>query len=41
MKALSEAEYEIGWVGQEKPPKNYITCNNGDISFIKKNIIQN
>ena len=35
-KALSEVEYEIGWVGQEKPPKNYITCNSGDNIFYKE-----
>jgi hypothetical protein len=36
VKALSEVEYEIGWVGQEKPPKNYITCNNGDNIFYEE-----
>ena len=24
---LSNLDYEIGWVGQGKAPKNYISCN--------------
>tara|TARA_B100000767_G_C19657913_1_gene489707 strand:+ start:154 stop:957 length:804 start_codon:yes stop_codon:yes gene_type:complete len=35
-KALSKTEYEIGWVGHEKPPNHYITCDNGDNIFYKE-----
>ena len=33
---LSNLDYEIGWVGQGKPPKNYISCNEGDNIFYKE-----
>ena len=33
---LGNLDYEIGWVGQGKPPKNYISCNEGDNIFYKE-----
>ena len=33
---LSNTNYEIGWVGKEKAPKNYLTCDSGDNIFYKE-----
>ena len=33
---LNETNYNIGWVGKEKPPSNYICCNSGDNIFYKE-----
>jgi hypothetical protein len=33
---LNETNYKIGWVGKEKPPSNYITCNTQDNIFFKE-----
>ena len=33
---LHDTNYKIGWVGQEKPPQNYISCDNGDNIFFKE-----
>ena len=33
---LGNTNYEIGWVGKEKAPKNYLTCDNGDNIFYKE-----
>ena len=33
---LDDTNYEIAWVGKEKPPQNYITCDNGDNIFFKE-----
>ena len=33
---LKDTNYQIGWVGQEKPPKNCLTCDNGDNIFYKE-----
>ena len=33
---LDDTNYKIAWVGQEKPPQNYITCDNGDNIFFKE-----
>ena len=31
-----KTNYNIGWVGQENPPKNYILCNSKDNIFFKE-----
>ena len=31
---VDNTNYNIGWVGQEKPPKNYILCNSKNIEFL-------
>jgi hypothetical protein len=36
VKALSKTSYQIGWVGREKTPINYINCNNKDNIFFKE-----
>lgn len=33
---LNDTNYNIAWVGNEKPPKNYINCNSGDNIFYKE-----
>ena len=33
---LDNSEYNIGWVGEEKPPINYLLCNLGDNIFFKE-----
>ncbi len=33
---LDNTNYNIGWVGQEKPLKNYISCNSEDNIFYKE-----
>ena len=33
---LDDLNYEIGWVGQGKPPENYISCNEKDNIFYKE-----
>ena len=33
---LSDLNYEIGWVGHGKPPKNYISCNKQENIFYKE-----
>jgi len=33
---LNDINYEIGWVGQGKSPKNYISCNKKDNIFYKE-----
>ena len=33
---LNDTNYNIGWVGKEKSPKNYINCNSGDNIFYKE-----
>ena len=33
---VDNTNYNIGWVGQEKPPKNYILCNSKDNIFFKE-----
>ena len=33
---LGNTNYEIGWVGKEKAPKNYLTCDSGDNIFYKE-----
>ena len=33
---LDNTKYNIGWVGKEKTPKNYIPCNSGDNIFFKE-----
>ena len=33
---VDSTNYNIGWVGQEKPPKNYILCNSEDNIFFKE-----
>ena len=33
---LDNTNYNIGWVGQEKTPKNYISCNSEDNIFFKE-----
>ena len=33
---LDNTNYKIGWVGQEKPPNNYIICNDQDNIFFKE-----
>tara|TARA_B100000989_G_C19429690_1_gene422456 strand:- start:2 stop:799 length:798 start_codon:yes stop_codon:yes gene_type:complete len=33
---LDKSEYKIGWVGKEKPKKNYITCNTNINIFEKE-----
>ena len=33
---LDNTKYNIGWVGKEKAPKNYISCNAGDNIFFKE-----
>jgi len=33
---LEDTNYNIGWVGKEKNPKNYITCNDKDNIFFKE-----
>jgi len=33
---LDNTKYNIGWVGKEKAPTNYISCNTGDNIFFKE-----
>ena len=33
---LNETNYNVGWVGREKPPNNYIPCNVQDNIFFKE-----
>jgi hypothetical protein len=33
---LEKTNYNIGWVGKEIPPSNYISCNSGDNIFYKE-----
>ena len=33
---IDNTNYNIGWVGQEEPPKNYISCNSKDNIFFKE-----
>ena len=33
---LEKTSYDIGWVGKELPPSNYISCNSGDNIFYKE-----
>ena len=33
---LENTKYNIGWVGKEKTPINYISCNSGDNIFFKE-----
>ena len=33
---LNDINYEIGWVGQGKSPKNYISCNEKDNIFYRE-----
>ena len=33
---VDNTSYNIGWVGQEKPPTNYILCNSKDNIFFKE-----
>ena len=33
---VDSTNYNIGWVGQENPPKNYILCNSKDNIFSKE-----
>ena len=33
---LDSTNYNIGWVGHENPPKNYILCNSKDNIFSKE-----
>ena len=33
---VNETNYKIGWVGKEKPPNHYITCNSKDNIFYKE-----
>ena len=33
---LDDSNYNIGWVGNEQPPKNYILCNTKDNIFSKE-----
>ena len=33
---LDNTNYNIGWVGKEIPPKNYILCNSEDNIFFKE-----
>ena len=33
---LDDTNYKIAWVGQEKAPKNYLTCDSGDNIFFKE-----
>ena len=30
---LDDSNYNLGWVGNEEPPKNYILCNDKDNIF--------
>ena len=32
---LNETNYKVGWVGREKPPNNYLLCNEQDNIFFK------
>ncbi len=33
---LDDSNYNLGWVGNEEPPKNYILCNDRDNIFFKE-----
>ena len=33
---LDKTNYDIGWVGLDVPPANYITCNHQDNIFFKE-----
>jgi len=33
---LNETNYKVGWVGREKPPNNYLLCNEQDNIFFKE-----
>ena len=33
---LHKTSYDIGWVGLDDPPANYITCNHQDNIFFKE-----
>ena len=33
---LQDTDYSIGWVGKEKPPKNYFCCNEKENIFFKE-----
>ena len=33
---LHKTSYDIGWVGLDAPPPNYITCNHQDNIFLKE-----
>ena len=33
---LSDTNYDIAWVGQEKAPKNYLKCDTGDNIYLKE-----
>ena len=33
---LSNTNYDIAWVGQEKAPENYLTCDTGDNIYFKE-----
>ena len=33
---LDDSNYNLGWVGNEEPPKNYILCNDIDNIFYKE-----
>ena len=41
VKFLENTNYDIGWVGKETPPKNYISSNIKDNIFCKIVLIQN
>ena len=36
VKFLERSSYKLCWVGQEEPPKNYLTCDNGINIFSKE-----
>ncbi len=33
---LDKTSYDIGWVGLDVPPANYVTCNHQDNIFFKE-----
>ena len=33
---LDDSNYNLGWVGNEEPPENYILCNDRDNIFFKE-----
>ena len=36
IKFMKPKNYSIGWVGREKPPKDYLTCNTQNNIFFKE-----
>ena len=33
---LSNTNYDLAWVGQEKAPKDYLKCDTGDNIYLKE-----